>query len=79
MRQMSNLLQWAFSVSMNFRLVVAGLAFVTGPAHGHDIYANVTNRFGFNCCNGQDCRPAPYRATASGVLFCRLTPPRCRT
>ena len=50
-----------------FAVLLAGLAFVTAPAHGHDIYVNVTNRFGFNCCNGQDCRPAPYRATASGV------------
>ena len=48
-------------------LLVAGLALVTAPAHGHDIYANVKSKFGFSCCNGQDCRPAPYRATASGI------------
>jgi Na+(H+)/acetate symporter ActP len=34
-------------------LLVAGLALVTAPAHGHDIYANVKNKFGFSCCNGQ--------------------------
>jgi hypothetical protein len=50
-----------------FAVLLAGLALVTAPAHCHDIYASVTNRSGFNCCNGQDCRPAPYRATASGV------------
>jgi hypothetical protein len=50
-----------------FAVLLAGLALVTAPAHGQDIYANVTNRSGFNCCNGQDCRPAPYRDTASGV------------
>jgi hypothetical protein len=38
-----------------------------GAAHAHDIYTDLVGRDGGSCCNGKDCKPAPYRMTAAGV------------
>ncbi|WP_262269394.1 hypothetical protein [Microvirga yunnanensis] len=37
------------------------------PAWSHDIYSHLTDSWGNSCCNDQDCRPAPYRVTPTGV------------
>jgi len=37
------------------------------PAEAHDIYSPLRDRFGNSCCDEQDCRPAPYRVTPTGV------------
>jgi hypothetical protein len=37
------------------------------PAEAHDIYSHLKDRLGNSCCNEQDCRPAPYRVTPTGV------------
>jgi hypothetical protein len=39
------------------------------PMPVHDIYTNLMNDEGANCCDDTDCRPAPYRLTPSGVLM----------
>jgi hypothetical protein len=33
----------------------------------HDIYLHLKDRWGNSCCSDQDCRPAPYRVTPTGV------------
>lgn len=37
------------------------------PIEAHDIYAPLKDRWGNSCCNNEDCHPAPYRVTSSGV------------
>jgi hypothetical protein len=37
------------------------------PAEAHDIYLQLADPAGVSCCNDHDCRPAPYRVTATGV------------
>jgi hypothetical protein len=37
------------------------------PTQAHDIYSHLRDRLGGSCCNEKDCRPAPYRMTATGV------------
>jgi hypothetical protein len=37
------------------------------PTDAHDIYSPLRDSKGASCCNGRDCRPAPYRVTPTGV------------
>jgi hypothetical protein len=39
------------------------------PTQAHDIYSHLRDRLGGSCCNEKDCRPAPYRMTATGGKF----------
>lgn len=51
----------------SFPLLIALLGVWTGPVQAHEIYTDLKNRAGKSCCDGTDCRPARYRATASGL------------
>ena len=33
----------------------------------HDFYTTLKDSYGRTCCSGRDCRPAHYRATATGI------------
>ena len=33
----------------------------------HDIYVTLKDSYGRTCCSGRDCRPAHYRAMATGI------------
>ena len=37
------------------------------PIQAHGIYSHLRDEGGGSCCDNQDCRPAVYRFTASGV------------
>jgi hypothetical protein len=37
------------------------------PAQAHDIYSHLVDRWGRSCCDDRDCRPVPYRFTATGL------------
>jgi hypothetical protein len=37
------------------------------PLQAHDIYSHLRDEVGASCCDDQDCRPALYRVSASGV------------
>ena len=37
------------------------------PIQAHDIYSHLMDEVGASCCDDQDCRPALYRVSASGV------------
>ena len=37
------------------------------PIQAHDIYSHLRDEVGASCCDDQDCRPALYRVSASGV------------
>jgi len=37
------------------------------PVQAHDIYTHLKNQRGASCCDGTDCRPAPYRIKAGQV------------
>lgn len=52
---------------MKYTLCLAALLACQQPAAAHDIYANLTNASGRSCCDGSECRPAPYRATEGRV------------
>ncbi|WP_262031891.1 hypothetical protein [Microvirga sp. Mcv34] len=50
------------------RFVFALIAMVSvTPAVAHDIYSRLLDPWGNSCCSEQDCRPAPYRVTPTGV------------
>ena len=50
------------------RLVfVVLIAVCTTPVQAHDIYTHLKNKRGASCCDGSECRPAPYRVGAWGV------------
>jgi hypothetical protein len=49
------------------RTILAIMLLGIGAAHAHDIYTDLVGRDGGSCCNGKDCKPAPYRMTAAGV------------
>jgi hypothetical protein len=44
-------------------LCTAGAA----PAIAHDLYTNLTSPSGRTCCDGSECRPAPYRTSGGHV------------
>jgi hypothetical protein len=37
------------------------------PLQAHDIYSHLTGEQGGSCCDDRDCRPAPYRVSATGT------------
>jgi len=37
------------------------------PVPAHDIYANLTDRSGRSCCHNNDCRPAHFLVSPSGI------------
>jgi hypothetical protein len=37
------------------------------PIRAHDLYSHLMDEVGASCCDDQDCRPALYRVSASGV------------
>jgi hypothetical protein len=39
------------------------------PVQAHGIYSHLLDEKGNPCCDDRDCRPAPYRATASGLTM----------
>jgi hypothetical protein len=47
--------------------VFAPLILWQEPTQAHDIYTHLKSRSGESCCDNSDCRPVPYRVTASGV------------
>ena len=47
---------------------IALVAMLPTVTHAHDIYTNLTNRSGKSCCDGSDCRPAPFRIGSSGAV-----------
>ena len=53
---------------MSIRTAVVAAVLVTSlPIQAHDIYSDLRDAEGKNCCNVLDCQPAPYRLTPSGV------------
>jgi hypothetical protein len=48
-------------------LAVILLVGLEPPTQAHDIYSHLRDRLGGSCCDEKDCRPAPYRVTATGV------------
>jgi hypothetical protein len=48
-------------------LAAAVVALNLTPAEAHDIYAHLTDRLGRSCCDGSECRPAPYGVSPSGA------------
>ena len=56
-------------MSSTIRLISAALLVANWamPAQAHDIYTHLQNKRGASCCDGSDCRPAPYRVRAWGV------------
>ena len=51
----------------DLRGVFAPLILWQEPTQAHDIYTHLKSRSGESCCDNSDCRPVPYRVTASGV------------
>jgi len=52
------------------RLILASAIFIVAlplPVPAHDIYADLTDENGQNCCDDRDCRPALYRLTSAGL------------
>jgi hypothetical protein len=47
--------------------LVGWLALWPGCLQAHDIYSPLVDNHGGSCCHDRDCRPAPYRLTASDV------------
>jgi hypothetical protein len=55
-------------MSLKLDLLVAILLIASEPkTEAHDIYSNLTDSKGRQCCDDRDCRPAPYRFTTAGV------------
>jgi hypothetical protein len=54
------------SLKLDLFTAIALLSFEL-PTEAHDIYAPLRDRFGNSCCDENDCRPAPYRVTPTGV------------
>ena len=54
------------SLKLELFTAIALLSFEP-PTEAHDIYSHLMNGLGGSCCNEKDCRPAPYRMTATGV------------
>lgn len=54
------------SLKLDLLTAIALLSFEP-PAEAHDIYSPLKDRGGSSCCHDQDCRPAPYRMTPTGV------------
>jgi hypothetical protein len=55
---------------MSLKLVLSITILLVGfelPIEAHDIYAPLKDQWGNSCCNNEDCRPAPYRVTPTGV------------
>src|SRR5215217_5441323 len=55
---------------MSIRWLLLGGALLTinaGPTHAHDIYSDLVDELGWNCCSNTDCKSAQYRITATGV------------
>jgi hypothetical protein len=50
-----------------FALVSAALISLPEPVRAHDIYLDLKDGSGVDCCDNRDCRPAPYRLRAGGV------------
>jgi hypothetical protein len=49
------------------RTILALMLLGIGAADAYDIYTDLIARDGGSCCNGKDCKPAPYRMTTAGV------------
>ena len=47
---------------------IALVAMLPTVTHAHDIYTNLTNRSGWSCCGGSDCRPARFRIGSLGAV-----------
>ena len=49
--------------------LIGGVALVASSTvcDAHDIYTNLRKSNGQTCCDGSDCRPAPYRRGRTGV------------
>jgi hypothetical protein len=55
---------------MSSKTAFVAAVFITNlplPIQAHDIYSHLTDQGGKSCCDDGDCRPAPFRLTASGV------------
>jgi hypothetical protein len=53
---------------MPAKFIIASAVFIIGlplPIQAHDPYSHLTDPWGKSCCDNRDCRPAPYRFTAS--------------
>jgi hypothetical protein len=58
---------WASRMAPKQSVIFVLLALWPGQAAAHDIYGQLTDRWGRSCCNHYDCRTSRYRATSSGV------------
>ena len=47
--------------------LMAAVLVASLPAQAHDIYMDLKDGSGVNCCDNRDCRPAPYRLLAGEV------------
>jgi hypothetical protein len=54
------------SLKLDLLTAIALLSFEP-PTEAHDIYSHLRDRLGNRCCDENDCRPAPYRVTPTGV------------
>ena len=57
---------------MHPKLSLAGLLFGaiwSTPVLAHDIYTNLTDRNGQSCCHDNDCRPARFLVSSSGIAM----------
>lgn len=55
---------------MSIRLFLPAIVLSIGLsqlAGAHDLYSHLTDSWGNSCCHDEDCRPAPYRVTPTGV------------
>jgi hypothetical protein len=50
-----------------FHIAIALQVGLHSPAEAHDIYSDLKDTWGNSCCNNEDCRPALYRVTPTGV------------
>jgi hypothetical protein len=54
------------SLKLDFLVAILLVSFEPST-EAHDIYSHLKDRLGNSCCDDQDCHPAPYRVTTTGV------------
>ena len=56
---------WHMALKSGCLLLVFSMS--AAPVDAHDIYMHLKTPLGFQCCTGQDCRPAHYRSGGDGI------------
>jgi hypothetical protein len=62
----------AATASKYSKLLLAGVvvgAIWTDPLLSHDLYGNLADKNGQSCCNKNDCRPAHFLVSPSGIAM----------